>query len=54
MKFAWFYRWIFSNIDVVFAQSEIDKQRLQKLGAKDIKVIGNIKTYKRVRDKNRV
>ncbi len=44
-KFSWFYRWIFSNIDVVFAQSEIDKSRLQKLGAKDVRIGGNIKTY---------
>lgn len=42
-KFAWFYKKIFTNIDYVFAQSDLDKQRLQSLGAKNIKVVGNIK-----------
>ena len=42
-RFSWFYRWIFSNIDVIFAQSQIDKQRLEELGAVDVRVGGNIK-----------
>jgi len=42
-KYAWFYKKIFANIDKVFAQSNIDKQRLEELGAKNIQVIGNIK-----------
>ena len=42
-KFAWLYRWIFSNIDVVFSQSQIDKNRLEELGAKDVRIGGNIK-----------
>ncbi len=42
-KFSWFYKRIFKNIDKVFAQSEIDKNRLEELGAKNIEVIGNIK-----------
>jgi len=42
-KFFWFYKWIFSNIDVVFAQSEVDKVRLKELGAKIVHVGGNIK-----------
>ncbi|WP_223294340.1 glycosyltransferase N-terminal domain-containing protein [Arcobacter nitrofigilis] len=33
-KFSWFYKRIFKNIDKVFAQSEIDKNRLEELGAK--------------------
>ncbi|WP_457563885.1 lipid IV(A) 3-deoxy-D-manno-octulosonic acid transferase [Caminibacter pacificus] len=44
MKFRWFYKKIFENIDIVLAQSETDKKRLLKLGAKNVKVIGNIKT----------
>jgi len=44
-KFAWFYRWIFSSVDEVFAQSEIDKNRLKELGAKSVRVNGNIKTF---------
>ncbi len=42
-KFAFLYKRIFKHIDKVFAQSEIDKQRLESLGAKHIEVIGNIK-----------
>ena len=44
-KFAWFYGWIFSNIDEVFAQSVLDKKRLEELGAKSVHVNGNIKTF---------
>ncbi len=43
LKFSWFYRWIFAHVDKVFAQSQIDKQRLQSLGAKSVEVFGNIK-----------
>ncbi len=42
-KFAFFYKRVFKNIDKVFAQTQIDKQRLQELGAKEVEVIGNIK-----------
>ncbi|TKX29982.1 lipid IV(A) 3-deoxy-D-manno-octulosonic acid transferase [Campylobacter estrildidarum] len=42
-KFSFFYRKIFSYIDEIFAQSDIDKSRLEKLGAKNIKIIKNIK-----------
>ncbi len=42
-KIAWLYRQIFKYIDEVYAQSELDKERLEKLGAKNIQVIGNIK-----------
>ena len=45
LKFKWFYKKIFENIDLVLAQSEEDKKRLATLGAKNIKVTGNIKTY---------
>jgi 3-deoxy-D-manno-octulosonic-acid transferase len=45
LKFKWFYKKIFENIDLVLAQSEKDKERLEKLGAKNVKVTGNIKTY---------
>ncbi len=44
-KMAWFYRWIFASIDEVFAQSEVDKKRLEELGAKSVVVNGNIKTF---------
>jgi len=45
LKFRWFYKKIFENIDVVLAQSETDKKRLESLGAKNVKVTGNIKTF---------
>jgi len=41
--FSFFYKRIFKNIDKVFAQSEVDKKRLEELGAMDVEVIGNIK-----------
>ncbi len=43
-RFSLFYRWIFQHVDVVFAQSETDKERLHTLGARDVRVTGNIKT----------
>jgi len=45
LKFKWFYKKIFQNIDLVLAQSETDRQRLVSLGAKNVEVVGNIKTY---------
>ena len=44
-RFAWFYRWIFASIDEVFAQSEVDRKRLEELGARSVHVSGNIKTF---------
>jgi 3-deoxy-D-manno-octulosonic-acid transferase len=48
-KFSFFYKWIFSHIDEVFAQSDIDKKRLEELGASSVHVNGNIKTYATVK-----
>lgn len=42
-RFSFFYKKIFKNIDKVFAQSEVDKYRLEELGASNVEVIGNIK-----------
>ena len=42
-KYKFFYKHIFKNIDKIFAQSKIDKIRLEELGGKNIDVIGNIK-----------
>lgn len=42
-RFSFFYKKIFENIDKVFAQTAIDKERLEELGAKNVEVIGNIK-----------
>ena len=42
-KIAWLYRQIFKYIDEVYAQTEIDKERLELLGANNVTVTGNIK-----------
>ena len=42
-KIAWLYRQIFKHIDEVYAQTEVDKERLEFLGAKNVLVTGNIK-----------
>lgn len=44
LKLSFFYKKLFSFVDEIFAQSELDKQRLECLGAKNIKILGNIKT----------
>ena len=43
LQFAWFYKKILCNVEMIYAQSEVDKNRFLALGAKNIKVIGNIK-----------
>ena len=48
-RFSFFCRVIFSYIDVIFAQSEVDRERLVLLGAKDVQVAGNIKTAQEVK-----
>jgi 3-deoxy-D-manno-octulosonic-acid transferase len=48
LKFRFLYKNIFGNIDKVFAQSDIDKQRLESLGAKNVEVVGNIKTFSKI------
>lgn len=42
-RFEWFYQGIFALIDEVLAQSNIDKQRLESLGAKNVSSFGNLK-----------
>ncbi len=49
LKFRWFYKKIFANIDKVFAQSQKDKSRLLELGAKDVIVSGNIKSFQNIK-----
>lgn len=44
LRFKFYYKMIFANIDLVLAQSQTDKERLASLGAKNIKVVGNIKS----------
>ncbi len=47
-RFSWFYKKIFQNIDYTFAQTKKDATRLKELGAKNIKVVGNIKVYQKI------
>ena len=42
-KYRFLYKQIFKYVDKIFAQSDIDKARLEELGATNIEVIGNIK-----------
>ncbi len=42
-KYKFFYKHIFKNVDKIFSQTDIDKERLKELGGKNIEVIGNIK-----------
>ncbi len=49
MRFRWFYRKIFAQVDTVFAQSAKDKKRLEELGAKNVFVTGNIKSYQEIK-----
>jgi 3-deoxy-D-manno-octulosonic-acid transferase len=44
IKFGFFYGYLFKFIDKIYAQSDLDKQRLERLGAKNIVVSGNIKS----------
>jgi 3-deoxy-D-manno-octulosonic-acid transferase len=42
-KMGWLYRQIFRQIDEVYAQTILDKERLESLGAKNVILTGNIK-----------
>ena len=43
LQFAWFYKKLLARVEIIYAQSEVDKNRFLALGAKNIEVIGNIK-----------
>ncbi len=45
-RMGWLYKQIFKYIDEIYAQTELDKERLESLGAKDVVVTGNIKLSK--------
>lgn len=44
IRFKFYYQNLFDFVDIVLAQSADDKERLKSLGARNIKVIGNIKS----------
>jgi len=43
MRMKWLYKRIFSDIDTVYAQTQLDAERLESLGARNVTVLGNIK-----------
>ena len=43
LQFAWFYKKFLNSVEMIYAQSEADKNRFLTLGARNIEVIGNIK-----------
>ena len=43
LQLSWFYQKMLSKVEIIYAQSEADKNRFLALGAKNIEVIGNIK-----------
>lgn len=43
LQFAWFYKKLLERVEIIYAQSEVDKNRFLALGAKNIEVVGNIK-----------
>ncbi|QSZ42527.1 3-deoxy-D-manno-octulosonic acid transferase [Sulfurimonas aquatica] len=43
LQFAWFYKKLLNCVEIVYAQSEVDKNRFLALGARNIEVVGNIK-----------
>jgi 3-deoxy-D-manno-octulosonic-acid transferase len=43
LQFSWFYEKLLSKVEIIFAQSEVDKNRFLALGARNIEVVGNIK-----------
>ena len=48
MRTRWLYYFLFSFVDLVFCQSQKDKERLQKLGAKNVKISPNIKSFQKI------
>lgn len=43
LQFSWFYKKMLQHVEIIYAQSESDKNRFLALGAKNIEVVGNIK-----------
>ncbi len=41
-----FYKKFFSYIDEVFAQSDLDKARLESLGAKNVKILKILRQFR--------
>lgn len=48
LKMRWFYGRLLEYVDMIYVQSETDRQRFESLGATNIKVIGNIKLAQKI------
>lgn len=48
LKMRWFYSRLLRQVDLIYVQSAVDKERFEALGAKNIKVIGNIKLAQKI------
>ena len=48
LKMRWFYARLFKYVDLIYVQSETDKTRFESLGAKNLKVIGNVKLAQKI------
>lgn len=48
LKMKWFYSRLFKYVDLIYVQSETDRERFVSLGASNIKVIGNIKLAQKI------
>ena len=48
LQFSWFYKKLLDKVEMIYAQSEVDKNRFLALGAKNIEVIGNIKLSQKI------
>lgn len=48
LKMRWFYSRLLRYVDRIYVQSAVDKERFEALGAKNVKVIGNIKLAQKI------
>jgi 3-deoxy-D-manno-octulosonic-acid transferase len=48
LKMKWLYQRLFTYVDLIYVQSQQDQERFESLGAKNIRVIGNIKLAQRI------
>jgi len=48
LKMKWFYSRLFKYVDLIYVQSQVDKERFESLGATNLKVIGNIKLAQKI------
>ncbi len=48
LKMKWFYSRLIRYIDTIYVQSSVDKERFEALGAKNLKIVGNIKLAQKI------